>query len=113
MKRFAHKLFGKLPLGLFTICLQFGWLVYLAYYATMASSIVNLIFEIIAALVALNIVNRDMRTSFKLSWIFLILFLPVFGIPAYYIFGRSEITKRTKRKLLHVEEAYRPLRPQG
>lgn len=112
MKRFAHKLFGKLPLGLFTICLQFGWLVYLAYYATMASSIVNLIFEIIAALVALNIVNRDMRTSFKLSWIFLILFLPVFGIPAYYIFGRSEITKRTKRKLLHVEEAYRPLRPQ-
>ena len=47
MKRFAHKLFGKLPLGLFTICLQFGWLVYLAYYVTMASSIVNLIFEMI------------------------------------------------------------------
>lgn len=110
MKRFVNRLFGKLTIGALMICLQFGWLVYLVYGATKANSIVNLILEIVAVLIALNIVNKDMRTSFKLSWTFLILFLPIFGIPAYYIFGRSEVTKRTRRKMIRVAEAFVPLR---
>lgn len=110
MKRLANKLFGKLSLGIVAICVQFGWLVYLMHSATRANSVINMIFEAVAVLLALNIVNKDMRTSFKLSWTFLILFLPIFGIPAYYIFGRSEITKRTRRKMQRVAEAFEPLR---
>lgn len=110
MKRFANKLFGRLSIGLFTIALQFGWLVYLAYGATTANSIINLILEIVAALLAINITNKDMRTAFKLSWVFLILFLPIFGIPAYYIFGRSQITQRTRRRMREVAEIFEPLR---
>lgn len=110
MKRLANKLFGKLSIGIIAICLQFGWLVYLMHSATRANSIINMIFEIVAVLLALNIINKEMRTSFKLSWTFLILFLPIFGIPAYYIFGRSEITKTTRKNMLKVAEAFGPLR---
>lgn len=110
MKRLASKLFSKLIIGGLIIILQFGWFVYLIYSAKRSNSAVNLALEIIAVAIALYISNKDMRTSYKMSWIFLVLFLPMFGCPAYFIFGRSEITKRTRRKMEAVAEnvaAYR------
>ena len=99
MKRFASKLFSKLTIGATIIILQFGWFVYLIYSAKRSNSAANMALEVCAVALALYISNKDMRTSFKMSWIFLVLFLPMFGIPAYFLFGRSEITKRTRRKM--------------
>lgn len=99
MKRFASKLFSKLSLGAIIIILQFGWFVYLVYSAKRSSSAANMVFQVCAVALALYIANKDMRTSYKMSWIFLVLFLPIFGIPAYFIFGRSELTKHTRRKM--------------
>ncbi|MCM1282185.1 MAG: cardiolipin synthase [Muribaculaceae bacterium] len=110
MKRFANKIFGKLPLGILIICLQFFWLVYIVYNATAANSFVNIIFEIFAVILCLHIANKGIRTSYKLSWIFLILLLPVFGIPAYYLFGRPELTKGARKKMERVAQAFLPLR---
>lgn len=102
MKRFLNKLFSKLFLGILIIVLQFGWFVYLTYSATTVNSAVNIIFQIIAVALALYVANKDMRTSYKMSWIFLILFLPLFGCPAYFIFGRSGLTKRTRTRVAAV-----------
>ena len=99
MKRVLNKLFSKLVLGALIIILQFGWLVYLLYSATLASSVVDILFKVAAILLALFVSSREMRSSYKASWIFLILALPLFGIPAYYLFGRSGLTKGTRRKM--------------
>lgn len=99
MKRVLNKLFSKLVLGAIIIILQFGWLVYLLYSATLASSVVDMIFKVAAIMLALFVSSRDMRSTYKTSWIFLILALPLFGIPAYYLFGRSGLTKGTRRKM--------------
>lgn len=104
MKRFANKLFSKLVLGAMIILLQFGWFVYLIYSATTVNSAVNIGFQVIAVALALSVANKDMRTSYKMSWIFLILFLPLFGCPAYFLFGRSGLTKRTRIKMEAVAE---------
>ena len=79
MKRFASKVFSKLVIGALIIILQFGWFVYLIYSATVANSAVNMCLQIVAVALALYIANKDMRTSYKMSWIFLVLFLPIFG----------------------------------
>lgn len=99
MKRFASKLFSKLTIGVIIIILQFSWFVYLVYSAKRSSSAANMVFQVCAVALALYIANKDMRTSYRMSWIFLVLFLPIFGIPAYFIFGRSELTKRTRHKM--------------
>lgn len=99
MKRIANKIFSKLVLGGLIIVLQFSWFVYLIYSATSASSAANLALQIIAVALALYVANKDTRTSNKMSWIFLILFLPLFGCPAYFIFGRSGLTKRAEKKV--------------
>lgn len=110
MKRFASKVFSKLVIGALIIILQFGWFVYLIYSATAANSAVNMCLQIVAVALALYIANKDMRTSYKMSWIFLVLFLPIFGCPAYFIFGRSEITKRTRKKMECVADKVVPYR---
>ena len=103
MKRFLNKLFSKLVLGAVIIILQFGWFVYLIYGATTANSVANLCLQIAAVALALYVANKDIRTSYKMSWIFLILFLPMFGLPAYFIFGRSGLTRGTRRKFDEVD----------
>lgn len=99
MKRILNKLFSKLVLGGLIIILQFGWFVYLLYSATIYSSITDAVFKLASILLALFVSSRDMRSTYKTSWIFLILALPLFGIPAYYLFGRSGLTKRTRMKM--------------
>lgn len=88
MKRILNKLFSKLVLGGLIIILQFSWFVYLLYSATVYSSMVDALFKIASIVLALFVSSRDMRSTYKTSWIFLILALPLFGIPAYYLFGR-------------------------
>lgn len=110
MKRIANKIFGKLTLGALIILLQFGWFVYLIYSATAANTAINVCFQIIAVALALYVANKDIRTSYKMSWIFLILFLPLFGCPAYFIFGHSGLTKKTRircQKYMEMVRQYR------
>ena len=78
MKRILNKLFSKLVLGGLIIILQFSWFVYLLYSATVYSSMVDALFKIASIVLALFVSSRDMRSTYKTSWIFLILALPLF-----------------------------------
>ena len=73
MKRILNKLFSKLVLGGLIIILQFSWFVYLLYSATVYSSMVDALFKIASIVLALFVSSRDMRSTYKTSWIFLIL----------------------------------------
>lgn len=110
MKRIANKIFSKLVLGGLIIILQFSWFVYLLYSATVASSVVNMGLQVFAVALALYVANRDIRTSNKMSWIFLILFLPLFGCPAYFLFGRSGLTKRVRARIEKISGRIQPYR---
>lgn len=102
MKHIVNRLFSKLVLGALMILLQFGWIVYGVYCATAISTGFNIFFHILSIAVALYVVNKDMKPYFKLSWIFLILCLPILGIPCYFLFGRSGLTKKQCRKMEEV-----------
>lgn len=113
MKRIANFLFSKLVLSGIIIVIQFGWIVYMTYYTTTINSVVNLAFHILATFLALYVVSRDMRPYFKLSWIFIILWLPIFGCPAYYMFGRSELTKHTRKRLAEMAASMEKFRKEN
>lgn len=110
MKKLLSRLFSKLVFCGVIIILQFGWIVYITYRATAHSALINVLFHILALFMALYVVNKDMKPYFKLSWIFVILWLPIFGCPAFFLFGRPDITKRTRMRLARVSEAVGSLR---
>lgn len=99
MKKLASKLFSKAVLGFFLMFIQFVWILFLVYRATIWNSIVDFLIKILAIVLAIYIANKDVKPCFKLSWIVLILFLPFLGCTCYYLFGRSDLTKRTKVKI--------------
>jgi cardiolipin synthase len=111
MRKFLSRLFSKLVICALIILLQFGWIVYVTYRATAQSALINILFHLLAVAMALYVVNKDMKPYFKLSWIFLILCLPIFGCPAYFLFGRSDLTKRNTLRLRAVAEEVGVFRP--
>lgn len=110
MKHIANRIFGKLPLCAVMILLQVGWIVYAFYYASAISTAFNLVLHGLSVLMALAVVNKDMKPYDKLSWIFLILCVPIFGCICYYLFGRSGLTKRQRLRMESVIEDMKPYR---
>ena len=104
MKWIANNIFSKLVLGAIAILAQLAWICYMLYRATAISKSFNLLFNILAVVLALYIINKDIKLYFKLSWVFFILCFPVAGLPCYFLFGRSDLTRKRRKRLAKVHE---------
>lgn len=84
MRKFLKVLSGKKLLGVLLLLVQLA-IFYMGFYALREYS--WYIFggeRILGAVVILIIVNRDTDSGFKISWLFLIAVMPVFGISLYF-----------------------------
>ena len=54
---------------------------------------------ILSLLALLTIINNKSNPSYKMAWIIPILIFPIFGGLFYVMFGRSQLSKRLKRKM--------------
>lgn len=110
MKRFLNLLFSKLAFGLLFTFIQFSWVVVMLYVATVWTEVINIGFHILSVIVALYVIRKTPKPYFKISWIFLILFFPVFGCPCYYVYGRNGVSKNKQlqmRSVLSQSKEYR------
>lgn len=99
MKKVGNLIFSRLVIGLLAMFLQFAWMVLVVYKFSVKYTFLNMVLQIIALIVVLSIVYKWNNPVYKVSWIFLILFSPLLGITTYFIFGRSELTKKTKERM--------------
>lgn len=81
------------------IVAQFIWIASVIAWGAQGNYAINLGLQVIAVALTLYICSRDIRTSHKLSWTFLILFLPIVGIVTYFLFGRPELTSGKRKKM--------------
>ncbi|MBQ6844623.1 MAG: cardiolipin synthase [Agathobacter sp.] len=112
MKKVLNKIFGRLVLTAIIILLQFFWIVATLYEAEGMNPWFSVILRSISVIIALYVVYKDMRPHNKLSWIFLILFIPIVGCPCYFLFGRSEMTKKSREQMATLQAFVEPLREQ-
>lgn len=110
MKKFLSKLFSRLVVTAIIIVLQFLWIVVTLYEAESINPIFTLVLRGISVIAALYVVYKDMRPHNKLSWIFLILFIPIIGCPCYFLFGRSEMTKKSREQMSTLQAFVEPMR---
>ena len=52
------------------------------------------------------IVSRDENPVFKISWILVIMTVPIFGVPFYILFGNKRIGRRVARQMAKYQEHY-------
>lgn len=110
MKKVLNKLFGRLVLTAIIILIQFGWIAFTLYEAGTVNPWFSLFLRGISLVCALYVVYKDMRPHNKLSWIFLILLLPFIGCPCYFLFGRSEMTKKNREQIAQLQALVEPMR---
>ena len=99
MKKILHLIFGRFFVVAMAIILQVLWLCVVLWQLSYKFTYVNLLVRVIAIIVVLVIVNKWTNPANKLSWTFLILLSPVFGLMVYLLFGRSGLTKHTRERM--------------
>ncbi len=104
MKKILNVIFGRVFVIGFAILFQVLWLFLVLWQLSYKFTYVNLIIRAIAIIVVLVIVNKWINPVNKLSWTFLILLSPVFGLLVYFLFGRSGLTKWTRKSMDAVNE---------
>ena len=112
MKKILNKLFGRLVLTGIIILVQFCWIAFTLYEAGEVNQWFSLCLRVISVVISLYVVYKDIRPHTKLSWIFLILFLPFVGCPCYFLFGRSEMTKKNRVQIAQLQKMVEPMRTQ-
>lgn len=98
-KKLWSLLFSRYAICAFTILAE----VLLIGLIVAAASIVSYVFFgltlIVDVAVVISIINRDANPEYKVTWITVVLLLPLFGTLLYLIFYRRSLTKREIRLL--------------
>ena len=81
------------------ILLQLIWMAIVLFKFSYTYTYVNYGIRLIAVCVVIYMINQWKNLSSKLSWTFLILLSPGFGLLLYLIFGRKNVTKHTAKKM--------------
>lgn len=106
MKRFLKLLTGRLFTFIALFALQIGVLVWLIMNFMVASAYYIPIVSTVAFISVFFIVSRDENPVFKISWILVIMTVPIFGVPFYILFGNKRIGRRVARQMAKYQEHY-------
>ncbi|MBQ7923919.1 MAG: cardiolipin synthase [Clostridia bacterium] len=77
----------------------FGFLTFLFVYNSRYAFVVQIVVFGLQVLFLLYILNRYPRPSAKMGWILLIVMLPFFGVPWYFLNGMVQPTRKMRKKL--------------
>ncbi len=99
MKKIKKFLLGRATIVAFAILVQLGWLLAFLQEFRIRYPLANTFMQVAAILVVLVVVNKRSNPSYKIAWTVLILAVPIVGILVYFIFGRSELTRRTRKRM--------------
>ena len=81
--------------------LQIGLMIFLSVYLMRYSIIVYFILEIVSVITVFVLVNN--AESYKMSWIIIILVLPVAGLFLYFMWGRKRVNSSYFRQFRDID----------
>ncbi|MCM1165701.1 MAG: cardiolipin synthase [Lachnospiraceae bacterium] len=113
LTKLLKRVFNRTTVCVIGIVFQVGYLVSLFWTLGTLYTYSYLVFEVIAVVIALLIVNSDMNPSYKTAWIILILSFPIFGVMFYIFFGNSHSGDRLRKRMNRFNEEERLLLPQN
>lgn len=96
----SHRLFIILLL-----LLQLAFLAYLVLSGSHASWLVSLFFSLLSALAAIHVVSKHEKPGYKLTWVFTILSLPIFGGAFYLLMRLQPSVHRFRKQVESSQEA--------
>lgn len=99
VRKIIQKLFSRLFVVALGIIIQFGWLFLVLYQFSIQNTFINIFITVLGVLTAVYVISRPGNPAAKLAWTFVLLIVPLLGILIYFVFGRPELTKKTREEM--------------
>ncbi len=106
-KRLSGLILGRMPVTLFIIAFEICWLIAFGLWLSNYAAWVNTAFTLVSLVIVCYLILKDENQSYKLTWIIVISFLPLFGGMMYIMFGNKRPSRRMRRRLERVEAMHR------
>lgn len=100
MRRFFKGLFSRPGITAITLLITFVILGTLLFYTDKYFWIIIFFSVILSIICSIYIMTKDEIPEYKLPWILLVLFVPVFGILIYLLYGKTILPKKEKEKYI-------------
>ncbi len=97
-KLFLYNRFFIFLLAVLAQMVGFGVLLYMLVYDSRAALAMQAAVIVLELITVLYVVNKSDRPGTKLNWVILILLVPVFGVPMYFLNGGGRATRRMNRR---------------
>ena len=95
---------GRLIMAILAFLLQIVWIEVLVLLISRYSALINLVWTVIALIIVLKMYGQTSSATIRLPWIIFMLALPVMGVPLYFLYGRSVITKKARKRFDEIGE---------
>lgn len=97
--KWVRELFRRRVVFIILMLIQFALIIYLLFSSSQISTAISVIMNIISLCVSLHIISKKGRSAYKLTWIFLILLLPVLGGSLYLLVHFQSSTKKLASRI--------------
>ena len=109
-RRYKRLIYNRFFLTLFMVLSQLVVYLLLSFhFYTEGGRIALFIIDLFAILMILYIINGNEKPSTKISWMLMILCLPIFGASMYFLFGEGKPTRKMHRKITEAKAENLPL----
>ncbi len=91
---------------------QVSWLIAISHILVEYYTVASVLVRILAVILAIGVYDNSKNAMFKLSWIIVILSLPVFGICIYLLFGHKDSMRFIIKKFDYLAHHFLPYKNQ-
>lgn len=95
-KKYKKLIYDRIIVTALLLVFQIFWFAVLIFKLYTRSIFITYGVSLLSFVCVLYIINRQSNSSFKIGWILLIAFLPVFGVLFYVLFGQNKPTKKMR-----------------
>ena len=107
-KKWVRALFRRRIMVSLLILMQLFFFAYVIIQGGRSSSLISTVLSLVSILVALSIVNRKGKPAYKLTWIFLVLAVPIVGGCFYLLFDRQSSARWYNRQIDRTKQRAAP-----
>ena len=103
----------RLVLAVLSILLEIGVIFLLLHFAGQKAAWLYHVIRFIALFLVLGIYGSNKTASIRMTWIMLILLLPIFGTTMYMLVGQNAFTWRMRKRYDEIDRDLLPLLPEN
>jgi cardiolipin synthase len=108
-KKWFRAVFRRRVFVIVLLLVQIAFILYLIANTSKHSRYVGWALNVVSVVVCIYIINKEEKSAYKLTWIFLIMLFPIFGGMLYIIFYFQSNPRKLKRYFTKSSQHCRPL----